>query len=161
MVVHADIDGAVGIAAVSGVLFYHDEGGGLFSPRIAAVFFTGQYVALDRVVGSVSAPGPREAFFPVYVADLPSAATMPNWRWPGLSSFRTRTVTISSGVSPFSRSSRPRHPKEVFIKDCVATAPTPAFAQGTTCPTAKKRDATATPISFAAGSRATMEKVAT
>jgi hypothetical protein len=42
----------------------------------------------------------------------------------------------------------------------VATAPTPAFAQGTTCPTAKKRDATATPISPAAGSQAAIEKVA-
>jgi hypothetical protein len=35
------------------------------------------------------------------------------------------------------------------------------LAQGTTCPTAKKREATATPISPAAASRATIEKVAT
>jgi len=47
------------------------------------------------------------------------------------------------------------------MNDWVATAPTPAFAHGTTAPTAKKRDATPTPHSPVPGSRATMENVAT
>src|SRR5436190_8094391 len=40
-------------------------------------------------------------------------------------------------------------------------APTPARTQGTTLPTAKKRDATATPTSPVAGSAAAIENVAT
>ena len=47
----------------------------------------------------------------------------------------------------------------MFAFDCVATAPTPARAQGTTDPTAKNRLATATPTSPASGSAATIEKV--
>ena len=48
----------------------------------------------------------------------------------------------------------------MFAEACVATAPTPAFAHGTTVPTAKKRLATATPTSPVAGSVAAMENVA-
>ena len=44
-----------------------------------------------------------------------------------------------------------------FANDCVATAPTPACAHGTTAPTARNLDCTATPRSPVAGSRATME----
>ena len=40
---------------------------------------------------------------------------------------------------------------------CVATAPTPALAHGTSEPTANMQDATATPSSPVAGSRATIE----
>jgi hypothetical protein len=47
----------------------------------------------------------------------------------------------------------------VFADDWVATAPTPALAQGTTVPTAKKRLATATPTSPVAGSAAAIENV--
>src|ERR1700704_3911462 len=47
------------------------------------------------------------------------------------------------------------------MNDCVATAPTPASAQGTSPPTANQCDCTATPISPVAGSKATMEKVCT
>src|ERR1041385_4913274 len=47
------------------------------------------------------------------------------------------------------------------MKDCVATAPTPASAKGTSPPTANQCDCTATPISPVAGSNATMEKVCT
>jgi hypothetical protein len=49
----------------------------------------------------------------------------------------------------------------MFAKLCVASAPTPAFAHGTTEPTAKYFDATATPHSFRSGSCATMENVQT
>src|SRR4029077_16836113 len=45
------------------------------------------------------------------------------------------------------------------MNDCVATAPTPASAHGTSPPTANQCDCTATPISPVVGSKATMEKV--
>src|ERR1041385_5979499 len=45
------------------------------------------------------------------------------------------------------------------MKDCVATAPTPASAHETSPPTANQCDCTATPISPVAGSNATIEKV--
>src|SRR5215208_3575799 len=53
----------------------------------------------------------------------------------------------------------PRGPKDVFAKDCVATAPLPACAHGTTAPTAGNFDATATPQACSSRSQATMEKV--
>ena len=46
---------------------------------------------------------------------------------------------------------------DLFVKDCVATAPTPASAQGTVEPTENQCDCTATPSSPVSGSRATME----
>ena len=45
------------------------------------------------------------------------------------------------------------------MKDCVATAPTPASAQATFEPTENQCDCTATPNSPVSGSRATIEKV--
>src|SRR5436190_11362147 len=57
--------------------------------------------------------------------------------------------------------SRPRGPYVTFAKLCVAMAPTPAFANGTTTPTPSTFDATATPHSFVSGSRATIENVFT
>jgi hypothetical protein len=54
----------------------------------------------------------------------------------------------------------PSGPKAVLAKDWVATAPAPTAAHGTTEPTARNFDATATPISPARKSTATMEKVA-
>src|ERR1044072_8902365 len=47
------------------------------------------------------------------------------------------------------------------MKDCVATAPMPASAQGTDEPTLNQCDCTATPICPVSGSRATIEKVCT
>ena len=44
-----------------------------------------------------------------------------------------------------------------MTSDWVATAPTPASAQGTTGPTWKYIDCTATPSSPVSGSRATIE----
>src|SRR5262245_61196903 len=49
----------------------------------------------------------------------------------------------------------------MFAQACVATAPTPAFAHGTTLPTPRNRLCTATPRSPVFGSYATIEKVAT
>src|SRR4051794_1390865 len=54
---------------------------------------------------------------------------------------------------------RPSRPYVTFAADCVATAPTPARACGTTAPTARNLDATAMPRSPVCGSRATIEKV--
>src|SRR5205085_12265270 len=50
-------------------------------------------------------------------------------------------------------------PYEGSMKDCVATAPTPASAQATFEPTENQCDCTATPSSPVCGSRATIEKV--
>src|SRR5512142_741121 len=47
----------------------------------------------------------------------------------------------------------------MFASACVATAPAPARAHGTTEPTARNFEATATPRSPVSGSRATIEKV--
>ena len=63
-------------------------------------------------------------------------------------------------MTPRAISSSPFGPNDVFADACVATAPTPALAHGTTVPTAKNRLATATPTSPVAGSAAAMEKVA-
>jgi len=46
-----------------------------------------------------------------------------------------------------------------FAAACVATAPTPAFANGTAAPAANARDWTPTPSSFVAGSKAMIENV--
>src|SRR5919109_2601514 len=56
-------------------------------------------------------------------------------------------------------SSRPRGPWATFAHACVATAPTPASAHGTTDPAARNFDATATPHSARARSQATTENV--
>lgn len=45
------------------------------------------------------------------------------------------------------------------VHDCVAIAPTPALAYGTTAPTLKNLEATATPNSFVSGSKPTIEYV--
>jgi hypothetical protein len=69
------------------------------------------------------------------------------------------SVSFALALRP--SSSRPRGPNVTFAFACVATAPAPASAQGTTLPTLKNREATATPTSPVTGSRATIENVAT
>ena len=69
-------------------------------------------------------------------------------------------MSASSAVAPRAIRSRPFGPNDVFADACVATAPTPALAHGTTVPTAKNRLATATPTSPVAGSAAAIENVA-
>src|SRR4051812_38514661 len=86
---------------------------------------------------------------------------MPTCRALGSASSRSRIFSVSSAVAPRCSSSSPRGPNATFAFACVATAPALALAYGTTLPTLKNRDATATPSSFVFGSRATMEKVAT
>ena len=84
---------------------------------------------------------------PVQLAVLPWASTMPTWRCERRVSVRS-TMRIASGAeAPSSISSSPRSPYAVLPSDCVATAPTPARAQGTMPPTFGNLDCTATPRS--------------
>ena len=63
--------------------------------------------------------------------------------------------------SPSRSSARPSGPYRGFAHDCVAIAPTSGSAQGTTQPTARNFDCTATPHCRASRSQAQMEYVAT
>src|SRR6185503_7538879 len=99
--------------------------------------------------------------FPVNDAERPFASTQPTWRFAPSSSAPVSAFSTSSGASPFASASSPLGPYVVFAQDCVAIAPTPAFAHGTTLPTPKNFDCTATPRSPVAGSKPTTEKVAT
>src|SRR5215213_6949030 len=74
------------------------------------------------------------------------------------SSFK-RLSTTCCALNPLRSSSSPRGPKDLFTKDCVATAPAPASAQDTAVPTENQWLCTPTPISPVFSSRATMEKV--
>ena len=96
---------------------------------------------------------------PVNVAARPSAATIPNWRSSAFSSAASSVCAICSGGSPRRSSSSARGPNVVFAHACVAIAPAPLSAHGTTAPTARNFDCTAMPISCCAGSAATMENV--
>ncbi len=69
------------------------------------------------------------------------------------------TRSASSGVAPPASSASPRGPNAATPAAWVATAPTPACAQGTTVPTAKYLDCTAQPTSPDTGSAAQMENV--
>src|SRR5206468_2611277 len=64
----------------------------------------------------------------------------------------------SAGIPP-AMSRSPSGPRSVFAQACVATAPMPAFAHGTTDPTHGNFDATATPRSPLWGSDPTIENV--
>src|SRR5688572_2807464 len=68
-------------------------------------------------------------------------------------------ASASEGDAPFASRVRAPGPYVVLAEACVATAPTPARAKGTTDPTEKNRLATATPTSPASGSAATIENV--
>jgi hypothetical protein len=72
--------------------------------------------------------------------------------------FSASRASLADFPSP--SSSTPLVPSVTLTAAWVATAPAPALAYGTTAPTARYLDATATPHSFRSGSYATMEKVA-
>src|SRR5438093_1586057 len=97
--------------------------------------------------------------FPVKLATPPFASTIPTCRWSRPSSSARSFRRTASAERPFLRRRSPDGPKVVLPAACVAMAPTSASAQGTTEPTAKNRDCTATPRSPLAGSKPTMEKV--
>jgi hypothetical protein len=100
-------------------------------------------------------------FAPVCAATLPRASTIATCRTSRPSSFATSVRKASGAFTPPRISSSPLRPYEGSMKDCVATAPTPASAQATLDPTENQCDCTATPISPVRGSRATMEYVCT
>ena len=72
----------------------------------------------------------------------------------------TRRSASSGAAAPSRSSSRPRRPKAATPAACVATAPTPASAHGTTSPTEKYFDWTAHADLTGGRSAATIEKVA-
>src|SRR5207253_7007308 len=81
------------------------------------------------------------------------------WRSVGAGSAARAASSASTAESPDSNASRHRGPYAGSPNACVATAPTPARAQGTTVPTANIHVCTATPSAPVTGSRATIEYV--
>jgi hypothetical protein len=101
-------------------------------------------------------PAQSNVLPPLKLAALPRASTMPTWRsWSIVSVFIT-SRSACSAVAPFAISSRPRSPYAVLLRLWVATAPTPARAQGTRPPTLGNFDCTTTPRSPVAESQPTM-----
>ena len=96
---------------------------------------------------------------PVKDAAPPVASTIPSCRWARPSSAPVREATASLAVAPPLSRARPSAPYSGFAWAWVATAPTPARADGTTAPTAGNLEATATPQSPRSGSQATIENV--
>ena len=86
-------------------------------------------------------------------AELPRLARRRRRRAP-------RSIAASGPSCSCSSRSRIRGPRPRRPAACVATAPTPALAHGTTFPTAKYFDWTAQPTSPVASSAATIENVA-
>ena len=106
-------------------------------------------------------PAQSKHSVPVHDAALPRMSIMPACRDCRALSVAIRMRSASSAVAPLRMSVKPRGPNEVFANDCVATAPTPASAHGTTGRTFGNFDCTATPTSPFTVSMATMENVAT
>src|SRR3954471_9278302 len=84
---------------------------------------------------------------------------MPSCRSVRSASAAVSRSTVSVAVAPAASSASPSGPYATFANDWVATAPTPARAHGTTAPTARNFDCTATARSPVAASRATIENV--
>src|SRR4051794_20975643 len=85
---------------------------------------------------------------------------MPSWRASRPSSSEVSRSTASAAESPSRRSAKPFGPYRGFAYACVATAPTSGSAHGTTEPTERNFDCTATPHCFASRSHAAIEYVA-
>src|SRR5437588_2569407 len=98
---------------------------------------------------------------PVNVATLPAVSIIATCRTSQDASAPRRPRSASGADLPVRRRSSPSWPYDGSTKLCVATAPTPASAHGTICPTANQCDCTATPICPVCGSRATIENVLT
>ena len=90
----------------------------------------------------------------------PAASTIPACRVPRSGSAATRRARASARRDPGCEERQARRARTpTFADACVATAPTPARALGTTEPTARNFDATAIPRSPVEASRATIENV--
>src|SRR5436190_758915 len=86
---------------------------------------------------------------------------MPSCRCARSASAAVSRSTASCAEQPPRRSSSPSGPYRGLAYDCVAIAPTCGSAHGTTEPTARNFDCTATLHCAASRSQATIEKVAT
>src|SRR5207253_9037425 len=91
----------------------------------------------------------------------PSPSTTPTCRSSRPSSPAVRMSIVSWADFPSRSSARPSGPYRGFAYDWVAIAPTCGSAHGTTEPTARNFDCTATPHCEADRSHATIEYVAT
>ena len=87
---------------------------------------------------AVRPPAQARHASPVCVAAPPAASTIPAWRVPRSGSAATRRARASAAPIPDARSARPSGPYATLADACVATAPTPARALGTTEPTAEE-----------------------
>src|SRR5438067_2232966 len=96
---------------------------------------------------------------PVNAAARPSAVTIPSCLVSRPGSPASTVSSAASGVEPRCSCSSASRPKTATPAACVATAPTPAHAHGTTEPTEKYFDWTAHPTSPLWRSAATIEKV--
>ena len=95
----------------------------------------------------------------MYEAARPRASTIPTCRCAESLSAAISFLSTSFGAIPRFIIASAFGPYAVFAYDCVATAPTPVAAKGTTDPTETNFDSTATPRSFVFGSNATMLNV--
>ena len=190
VVVHPEVDPAVVAAAVPAALPDHEERRRLAAAPVAPGGIgrgkTGhqqlrerETSGLERVRQPVDHRGPREdvALGRVVAAGSPArpgeaGASRVVGRPPlrvhdtGLAlcarpSASTSAASAPCASAPLSRSARPSGPYRTLAYDWVAIAPTPARAHGTTDPTARNLDWTATPRSPVTPSRATMEYVTT
>src|SRR5690242_17034605 len=106
-----------------------------------------------------SPPCQSRHLLPVQVAIPPRASAIPTWRESHTESVAARARMTSEAESPVRRSAKALGPNDGSTRAWVATAPTPASAQGTSVPTLKYLDCTATPSSCVTESKATMENV--
>ena len=97
---------------------------------------------------------------PVWAAVRPCMSISPSWRSSRPASSASSSASATAGDRPCSIRSSPWGPYSTIVHDWVATAPTPARAQGTARPTNGTRVVTATPLWPVAGSMAQIEKVA-
>src|SRR5437667_7666771 len=98
-------------------------------------------------------------FLPVWLTARPCESTMPTCRDSHCLSSAASAFNTSAADFPSRSIVSPLGPKEGFTVACVAITPTPASAHGTSVPTLKYFDCTATPSSCVFGSKATIENV--
>ena len=186
MVVHPQVHGAVGLRTARGLRGHHHERGRLASAQVAPLALGG-FERDDEPLREPAVRGREGIHHRVpdgagghdvrlrahAVADV--VTRVPDAALPGVSRHATPGVHHRdlahlralgaveesrqhlARALPARSNSRPRGPKAGSTTACVATQPTPASAQGTSEPTARKCDWTATPSSPVEASRATME----
>src|SRR5258705_58537 len=106
-----------------------------------------------------SPPAQSRHLLPVQLATPPCASAIPSWRESQTESVAASARSTSGALSPDFNKTSALSPNEGSTRAWVAIAPTPASAQGTSVPTLKYFDCTATPSSFVTESNATIENV--